>query len=330
MAGMSVVGDLFGAGKMFLPQVVKRARAMKRAVAYLEPYMEEEKRSLGPRPARAQGTVVTVHGQGRRARHRQEHRRRGARLQQLRGDRPRRDGRRTTCLDTAEEEGSTSWACSGLITPSLAEMEGVATEMGRGARPAAAHRGATTSSQHTAVRIAPEYGSRWCTSSSFRVVGVVSDLLDADRRPSSTARTATTRSGSELHAEREAQPLLPYRMAIDDRTPIVWRAEDLPPRRSGGSDRGALARRPAATTSTGRSSSRRGAEGPLPPDPRPPQARRRLRASSSRRQRPPRHDRGRWLAPGAGRLRLLAGVVRGRRRRARARARGSRCSGSSG
>ena len=89
MAGMNHVGDLFGAGKMFLPQVVKSARVMKQAVAKLLPYMEAEK-------ARRRGAAERRHDragdrQGRRARHRQEHRRRGARLQQLRDHRPRRD-----------------------------------------------------------------------------------------------------------------------------------------------------------------------------------------------------------------------------------------------
>ena len=88
MDGMRVVGDLFGSGRMFLPQVVKSARVMKRAVAYLQPYMEDEKD--GARDA--QGKVAARDGQGRRPRHRQEHRRRRARLQRLRGDRPRRDG----------------------------------------------------------------------------------------------------------------------------------------------------------------------------------------------------------------------------------------------
>ena len=87
MDGMKVVGDLFGAGKMFLPQVVKSARAMKKAVAYLQPYMEAEKAE-----ARAAGKVLLATGQGRRPRHRQEHRGRGARVQQLRGRRPRGDG----------------------------------------------------------------------------------------------------------------------------------------------------------------------------------------------------------------------------------------------
>ena len=90
MEGMRVVGDLFGSGRMFLPQVVKSARAMKRAVAYLEPFMEAEKdrRSAQRRPCRPRDR------EGRRPRHRQEHRGRRPRLQRLRGDRPRRDGPR--------------------------------------------------------------------------------------------------------------------------------------------------------------------------------------------------------------------------------------------
>ena len=89
MAGMSVVGDLFGAGKMFLPQVVKSARAMKRAVAYLLPFMEAGEGGLRRRGPRQD---PDGHGQGRRPRHRQEHRGRGAGLQQLRGHRSRGDG----------------------------------------------------------------------------------------------------------------------------------------------------------------------------------------------------------------------------------------------
>ena len=95
MDGMKIVGDLFGSGKMFLPQVVKSARAMKKAVAYLEPYMEKEKAerlASGSDGRRHAGAHRHGHRQGRRPRHRQEHRRRRARLQQLRSDRPRRDG----------------------------------------------------------------------------------------------------------------------------------------------------------------------------------------------------------------------------------------------
>ena len=76
MDGMNIVGDLFGAGKMFLPQVVKSARVMKKAVAHLIPYIEAERDDVGG--AREQREGAARHGEGRRARHRQEHRRRGA------------------------------------------------------------------------------------------------------------------------------------------------------------------------------------------------------------------------------------------------------------
>ena len=93
MAGMNVVGDLFGSGKMFLPQVVKSARVMKQAVAVLLPYMEAEKLANGGGGGRRERRQdPDGDGQGRRARHRQEHRRRRARLQQLRDHRPRRHG----------------------------------------------------------------------------------------------------------------------------------------------------------------------------------------------------------------------------------------------
>ena len=92
MDGMNIVGDLFGAGKMFLPQVVKSARVMKQAVALLLPYMEAEKRANGGEGAPERRQDRARHRQGRRPRHRQEHRRRRARLQQLRDHRPRRDG----------------------------------------------------------------------------------------------------------------------------------------------------------------------------------------------------------------------------------------------
>ena len=104
MDGMKIVGDLFGSGKMFLPQVVKSARAMKRAVAYLEPYMEAEKLAAGGN-GRGAGQGRAGDRQGRRPRHRQEHRRRRPRLQQLRGDRPRRHGPADRILDTARRGG---------------------------------------------------------------------------------------------------------------------------------------------------------------------------------------------------------------------------------
>src|SRR5918994_636442 len=231
MAGMQVVGDLFGAGKMFLPQVVKSARAMKRAVAYLEPFMEQEKLRLGPDGVRAQGRVILctvkgdVHDIGKNI-----------------------VGVVLGCnnyevidlgvmvppdvlLDTAAAEGCDIVGCSGLITPSLGEMEGVAKEMERrGLDLPLLIGGATTSRQHTAVRIAPEYGQPVVhVVDASRVVGVVSDLLDPERR---TKLDHVNREDQErlrlLHAEREAQPLLPYRIAIERRTPIVWRQHDLP------------------------------------------------------------------------------------------------------
>ncbi|HEY2965717.1 MAG TPA: methionine synthase [Actinomycetota bacterium] len=231
MAGMQVVGDLFGAGKMFLPQVVKSARAMKRAVAYLEPFMEQEKLRLGPEGVRPQGKVILctvkgdVHDIGKNI-----------------------VGVVLGCnnyevidlgvmvppdvlLDTAAAEGCDIVGCSGLITPSLGEMEGVAKEMERrGLDLPLLIGGATTSRQHTAVRIAPEYGQPVVhVVDASRVVGVVSDLLDPDRR---SKLDHVNREDQErlrlLHAEREAQPLLPYRIATERRTPIVWRQQDLP------------------------------------------------------------------------------------------------------
>ena len=92
MDGMNVVGDLFGAGKMFLPQVVKSARVMKQAVAYLQPFLEAGEEAIGAEREAGRRQGRHGDGQGRRARHRQEHRRRRAPVQQLRGDRPRRHG----------------------------------------------------------------------------------------------------------------------------------------------------------------------------------------------------------------------------------------------
>ena len=162
MDGMKVVGDLFGAGKMFLPQVVKSARVMKNAVAYLVPFMEAEKAErlaaggAGERSNAGQG--ADRHRQGRRARHRQEHRRRRAGLQQLRGHRPRRDGLGRQDPADGGRRKVDIIGLSGLITPSLDEMVHVAREMER------RHMtlplligGATTSPKHTAVKIAPEY-----------------------------------------------------------------------------------------------------------------------------------------------------------------------------
>src|SRR3989454_2239394 len=183
MDGMQIVGDLFGSGKMFLPQVVKSARAMKRAVAYLEPYMEAEK-AAGLHAPRARGKVVLatvkgdVHDIGKNIV--------GVVLGcnnyevidlgvMVSADR---------ILETALEEDCDVVGLSGLITPSLEEMVNVAKEMERRELDLPLLiGGATTSKQHTAVRIAPEYSQPTLhVLDASRVVGVVSSLLDPTRR----------------------------------------------------------------------------------------------------------------------------------------------------
>ena len=230
MGGMQVVGDLFGAGKMFLPQVVKSARAMKRAVAYLEPFMAEEERRTG-RVGRSQGKVVLctvkgdVHDIGKN----------------IVGVVLGCNGYEVVdlgvmvpadvLLDTAEREQADVVGCSGLITPSLGEMVGVAKEMERrGLQLPLLIGGATTSRQHTSVRIAPAYAAPVVhVTDASRVVGVVADLLDPARREAfDRANRVEQGRLRDLHAEAERRPLLPYRIAAENRTPIVWRREDLP------------------------------------------------------------------------------------------------------
>jgi 5-methyltetrahydrofolate--homocysteine methyltransferase len=227
MDGMSIVGDLFGAGKMFLPQVVKSARAMKKAVAYLEPYMEKEK--VG---GSMQGTAVLctvkgdVHDIGKNIV--------GVVLGcnnyrvidlgvMVPADR---------LLDTAADESADLIGCSGLITPSLDEMVVVAKEMQRRALTTPLLiGGATTSRQHTAVRIAPAYGSPVVhVVDASRVVGVASALLDDARRPAfdTDNRELQARLRAQ-HEERQRTPLLPIRIAAERRTPIDWRQDDLAP-----------------------------------------------------------------------------------------------------
>src|SRR6516162_3348034 len=174
MDGMKTVGDLFGAGKMFLPQVVKSARAMKRAVAYLEPFMEKEKSG-----ATSAGKIVLatvkgdVHDIGKN----------------IVGVVLGCNGYEVIdlgvmapaerILDTALDSGASIVGLSGLITPSLDEMVNVAAEMERrGLGLPLLIGGATTSKQHTAVRIAPAYDSAPTVHvlDASRVIGVVSDL----------------------------------------------------------------------------------------------------------------------------------------------------------
>ena len=228
MNGMQIVGDLFGSGKMFLPQVVKSARAMKRAVAYLEPYMEEEKLRSGI-AARPQGKLVLatvkgdVHDIGKNivgvvlGCNNYEVLDLGVMVPA------------ETILDTAVDERCDIVGLSGLITPSLDEMVNVAKEMERrGLDLPLLIGGATTSKQHTAVRIAPEYTQPTVhVLDASRVVGVVSNLLDPERR------TTLEHENSELqdrlraqHAERERKPLLPIAAARANKEPVPY--DELP------------------------------------------------------------------------------------------------------
>ncbi len=225
MDGMKIVGDLFGSGRMFLPQVVKSARAMKRAVAYLEPFMEADKTERSSAARIVLATVKgDVHDIGKNIV--------GVVLGcngyevidlgvMVPADR---------ILDTALEQDCDVVGLSGLITPSLDEMVSVAKEMERrGLELPLLIGGATTSRQHTAVRIAPEYGQPTVhVLDASRVVGVVGDLLDGDRRETlDAANRADQERLRALHAEKGRRPLLPLREARARRTPIDWRQDDL-------------------------------------------------------------------------------------------------------
>ena len=227
MDGMKIVGDLFGDGQMFLPQVVKSARVMKRAVAYLEPFMEAEETGSGQAGTIVLATVKgDVHDIGKN----------------IVGVVLGCNGYRVidlgvmvpadTILDTAIEEGCDAVGASGLITPSLDEMVGLATEMQRRKLDLPLLiGGATTSRQHTAVKIAPAYDQPTVhVLDASRVVGVLKDLLDTDRRATLDAdNRADQQRLRTLHDEKQRKPLLPLAAARANRTPIEWDAQDLAP-----------------------------------------------------------------------------------------------------
>jgi len=228
MDGMKTVGDLFGQGKMFLPQVVKSARAMKRAVAVLLPFMEAEKAAGG---SRAQGKVLIatvkgdVHDIGKNI------------VSVVLG-----------CnnyevidlgvmvptdkiLKAAEEHNADVIGLSGLITPSLDEMVHVAREMERrGLKVPLLIGGATTSPQHTAVKIAPEYsGLAVHVLDASRAVAVVSSVLSDMRAPAYLAQVRDEQGRvREMHQKRQEKPLLSLRRARENRLQIDWAAEQLP------------------------------------------------------------------------------------------------------
>jgi len=191
MAGMNVVGDLFGSGKMFLPQVVKSARVMKQAVAYLMPFMEQEKRDLGLADQPSAGKILLatvkgdVHDIGKNIV--------GVVLQCNNYDVidlgvmvPVQK-----ILDTARERKVDIIGLSGLITPSLDEMCHVAAEMEReGFDLPLLIGGATTSRVHTAVKISPNYHKSQAiyVTDASRAVGVVSSLMSPEGRPKAIAK----------------------------------------------------------------------------------------------------------------------------------------------
>jgi 5-methyltetrahydrofolate--homocysteine methyltransferase len=211
MDGMNVVGDLFGAGKMFLPQVVKSARVMKAAVGHLIPFMEEEKQRLGDTSAKGKVLMATVKGDvhdiGKNIV--------GVVLQCNNYDVvdlgvmvPAED-----ILERARAEKADIIGLSGLITPSLDRMVDVAAEMTRqGFDLPLLIGGATTSKKHTALRIAPEYAPGVIhVDDASKAVGVVSRLLSKTARSGFLAEVAdeqaTMRAGSAQGGERPTMPL---------------------------------------------------------------------------------------------------------------------------
>ena len=228
MAGMNVVGDLFGSGKMFLPQVVKSARVMKKAVAHLTPFLEAEKQQGG---ARAEGKIVLatvkgdVHDIGKNivgvvlGCNSYEVVDLGVMVPAER------------ILATARETGADLVGLSGLITPSLEEMVHVAREMERqGFSLPLLIGGATTSRAHTAVRIAPAYGGAVVhVLDASRAVGVVSKLKGRDAAFVEENRREQERLRSEHEARRADKPLLSLEEARRRRPRIDWSAYE-PPR----------------------------------------------------------------------------------------------------
>nr|WP_090274045.1 methionine synthase [Mycolicibacterium komanii]CRL66954.1 B12-dependent methionine synthase [Mycolicibacterium komanii] len=226
MDGMNVVGDLFGSGKMFLPQVVKSARVMKKAVAYLLPYIEAEKVEAGTTGTKdTNGTIVMatvkgdVHDIGKNIV--------GVVLQcnnfeviDLGVMVPAQK-----ILDAAREHDADIIGLSGLITPSLDEMVNFAAEMEReGLEIPLLIGGATTSRAHTAVKVAPRRSGPvvWVKDAS-RSVPVAAALLDDKQRPALLEATEKDYASlRERHAQKNERPTVTLEKARANRTPIDW------------------------------------------------------------------------------------------------------------
>jgi 5-methyltetrahydrofolate--homocysteine methyltransferase len=230
MDGMNVVGDLFGAGKMFLPQVVKSARVMKQAVAHLLPYIEEEKRRLeaagGDVKSKGKIVIATVKGDvhdiGKNI---------VAVVLQCNNFEVVNMGVMVPCheiLARAKAEGADIVGLSGLITPSLEEMQVVAAEMQKDAwfrerQVPLLIGGATCSRVHTAVKIAPHYeGPVVYVPDASRSVGVAQGLLSTQAAAYIEEVKADYERVRQQHANKKAVPLWPLARARANRTPIDW------------------------------------------------------------------------------------------------------------
>ncbi len=231
MAGMNIVGDLFGQGKMFLPQVVKSARVMKQAVAHLLPYIEAEKKALveAGGEAKAKGKIVIatvkgdVHDIGKNI---------VTVVLQCNNFEVVNMGVMVPCKDIlakAKEEGADIIGLSGLITPSLEEMQFVAAEMQRDAyfrerQTPLLIGGATCSRVHTAVKIAPHYeGPVVYVPDASRSVGVCSELLSDEKAANFLTELRTDYANVRtLHANKKATPLVSLAQARANKTPLDW------------------------------------------------------------------------------------------------------------
>ena len=229
MVGMNIVGDLFGSGKMFLPQVVKSARVMKKAVAYLLPYMEAEKEASGERHVQGKVLLATVKGDVHDI---------GKNIVgvvlgcndyevidlgvMVPADR---------ILKTARERDVDIIGLSGLITPSLDEMMHVARELKReGFTAPLLIGGATTSRVHTAVKIASHYGEPVVhVLDASRAVSVVGNLINPELKPSFVLDNLhnQARDRERHQASKDERPLLEIETARRRRAPIIWRPEQV-------------------------------------------------------------------------------------------------------
>jgi 5-methyltetrahydrofolate--homocysteine methyltransferase len=234
MDGMGVVGDLFGAGKMFLPQVVKSARVMKKAVAYLTPFMEAEKKAAAARgqAVNAQGKIVLatvkgdVHDIGKNI---------VGVVLACNNYEVIDMGVMVPCdkiLARAKEEKADVIGLSGLITPSLDEMVHVAKEMERtGLKVPLLIGGATTSKAHTSVKIAQHYNEPVVhVLDASRAVGVVTQLISQDLKAQFAVKNRQEQEAlrKAYAAQNVTRKLLPLAEARKRRTPIEWRASDIP------------------------------------------------------------------------------------------------------